>query len=136
MVLEQNIFVEGVLPGGTQRNLTDEEMNQYRRPFLNQGEDRRPTLSWPRNLPIDGKPADVTAIVSGYSRWLSESADLPKLFVNAEPGGTIVGPTREFVRSWPNQTEVTVSGIHYLPEDSPNEIGDAIANFVRALRHM
>jgi haloalkane dehalogenase len=133
MVLEQNIFVEGVLPGGVQRQLSDEEMDHYRAPFRNPGEDRRPTLSWPRNIPIEGEPADVTAVVQDYAAWLSES-DLPKLFINGEPGAILRGRVRDFVRTWPNQREVTVNGVHFLQEDSPDEIGAAVAEFVRSLR--
>nr|7PW1_A Chain A, Haloalkane dehalogenase [synthetic construct] len=133
MVLENNIFVERVLPGAILRQLSDEEMAEYRRPFLNAGEDRRPTLSWPRQIPIDGEPADVVAIVSDYASWLAES-DIPKLFINAEPGAIVTGRMRDFCRSWPNQTEITVKGAHFIQEDSPDEIGAAIAEFVRRLR--
>lgn len=107
MALEHNIFVERVLPGAILRQLSDEEMNHYRRPFVNGGEDRRPTLSWPRNLPIDGEPAEVVALVNEYRSWLEET-DMPKLFINAEPGAIITGRIRDYVRSWPNQTEITV----------------------------
>jgi len=130
MVLEQNIFVEGVLPGAIQRQLSDEEMDHYRAPFVHPGEDRRPTLSWPRNIPIDGQPADVVSVVEDYSRWLADS-DVPKLFINAEPGALIRGRIRELVRTWPNLTETTVSGSHFVQEDSPDEIGAAVAEFVR-----
>lgn len=126
MVLDKNAFVERVLPGSILRDLSEEEMAVYRRPFQNSGEDRRPTLTWPRQIPIDGTPADVVEIVQAYADWLTE-ADLPKLFVNAEPGAILIGAQREFCRSWPNQTEVTVSGNHFLQEDSPHEIGKAIA---------
>ncbi len=126
MVLDKNTFVERVLPGSILRDLTEEEMAVYRRPFQNNGEDRRPTLTWPRQIPIDGTPADVVEIVQAYADWLTE-ADLPKLFVNAEPGAILIGAQREFCRSWPNQTEVTVWGNHFLQEDSPHEIGKAIA---------
>jgi haloalkane dehalogenase len=105
-------------------------MDHYRQPFANPGEDRRPTLSWPRNLPIDGEPADVVSVVSDYSSWLADS-DVPKLFINAEPGAVVHGRIRELVRSWPNLTETTVSGVHFVQEDSPNEIGAAVAEFVR-----
>ena len=101
-------------------------MDVYRRPFLNEGEDRRPTLTWPRQIPIDGEPEDVHQIVSDYAAWLSES-DLPKLFINAEPGAILQGPQREFCRQFRNQSEVTVPGIHFIQEDSPDEIGKAIA---------
>jgi haloalkane dehalogenase len=130
MVLEQNIFVESVLPAQIRRQLNDEEMGHYRQPFANPGEDRRPTLSWPRNLPIDGEPADVVSVVNDYSSWLAGS-DVPKLFINAEPGAVVHGRIRELVRSWPNLTETTVSGVHFVQEDSPNEIGAAVAEFVR-----
>ena len=126
MVLDKNTFVERVLPGSILRDLTEEEMAVYRRPFQNNGEDRRPTLTWPRQIPIDGTPADVVEIVQAYADWLTE-ADLPKLFINAEPGAILIGAQREFCRSWPNQTEVKVSGNHFLQEDSPHEIGKAIA---------
>jgi haloalkane dehalogenase len=130
MVLEQNIFVEGVLPAQIQRRLSDEEMGQYRRPFANPGEDRRPTLSWPRNVPIDGEPSDVVSVVEAYRSWLAES-DVPKLFINAEPGAVVNDRSRELIRTWPNLTETTVSGIHFVQEDSPDEIGAAVAEFVR-----
>ena len=126
MVLDKNTFVEKVLPGSILRDLSEEEMEVYRRPFQNSGEDRRPTLTWPRQIPIDGTPADVVAIVQAYADWLTE-ADLPKLFINADPGAILIGAQREFCRSWPNQTEVKVWGNHFLQEDSPHEIGKAIA---------
>ena len=132
LVLEQNVFVEGVLPGGIQRHLSDEEMDHYRLPFVNPGEDRRPTLSWPRNIPVDGEPADVAAIVTEYSKWLAGS-DVPKLFINAEPGAIVRGRIRELIRTWPNLTETTVSGRHFIQEDSPDEIGNTVAQFVRRL---
>jgi haloalkane dehalogenase len=131
MVLEQNMFVEVVLP--TQLQLSDEEMEHYREPFRNPGEDRRPTLSWPRNIPIEGEPADVVATVTEYGEWLSHS-DVPKLFVKAEPGALIRGRALDFVRTWPNQTEVSVPGVHFIQEDSADEIGAALASFVRAVR--
>jgi len=131
MVLEQNMFVEVVLP--TQLHLSDEEMDHYREPFRNPGEDRRPTLSWPRNIPIEGEPADVVATVTEYGEWLSHS-DVPKLFVKAEPGALIRGRALDFVRTWPNQTEVSVPGVHFIQEDSADEIGAAVASFVRAIR--
>ncbi len=133
MVLGQNRFIEQVLPAGMQRQLSDEEMDHYRQPFINPGESRRPTLSWPRNIPIDGEPADVVSVVNDYSSWLAES-DVPKLFVNAEPGAIVHGRIRDLIRSWPNLTETTISGVHFVQEDSPDEIGTAIAQFVRTLR--
>jgi haloalkane dehalogenase len=132
MVLENNIFVERVLPGSVLRGLSEAELAVYRRPFAKAGEDRRPTLTWPRQIPIDGEPADVTEIVGSYAEWLPNS-DLPKLFVNAEPGAILTGPQREFCRSWPNQREVTVKGSHFIQEDSPDEIGRAIADWYESL---
>ena len=132
MVLDKNIFVENVLPAGVLRGLTAEEMAVYRRPFLNAGEDRRPTLTWPRQIPLDGEPADVVEIVQSYADWLATS-DIPKLFINAEPGVILTGRQREFCRSWPNQTEVTVPGSHFVQEDSPDEIGRAIAEWLAGL---
>jgi haloalkane dehalogenase len=133
MVLDQNMFVEAVLPASIKRQLTNEEMDHYRAPFRNTGEDRRPTLSWPRNIPIEGEPADVVATVEEYGAWLSQS-DLPKLFIKGEPGALIRGRALDFVRTWPNQTEVSVPGVHFIQEDSADEIGAAVASFVRAVR--
>ena len=133
LTLERNLFVEGVLPNATLRDLSDAEMEEYRRPFEEPGESRRPTLSWPRQLPIEGEPADVTEIVTEYGAWLAASP-VPKLFVNAEPGSILTGRAREFCRTWPNQREVTVRGSHFVQEDSPDEIGAAVADFVRELR--
>jgi haloalkane dehalogenase len=132
LVLEKNVFVERILPGSVLRDLTDAEMTVYRRPFAQAGEDRRPTLAWPREIPMEGEPADVVALVEDYATWLN-GCDLPKLFVNAEPGAILVGRQRELCRGWPNQTEVTVAGNHFLQEDSPRAIGQAIAAFVRGL---
>jgi haloalkane dehalogenase len=132
MVLGKNVFVERVLPGSVLRGLTDAEMAVYRRPFFELGEARRPTLTWPREIPLDGEPADVVAIVQAYADWLSTS-DVPKLFVNAEPGAILVGAQREFCRRWPNQTEITVRGSHFIQEDSPDQIGQALADWYRAL---
>jgi len=125
MVLEKNIFVERVLPGSVLRGLSDEEMAVYRRPFENAGEDRRPTLTWPRQIPLDGEPEDVAAVVENYAQWLSQS-DIPKLFINAEPGAILTGAQREYCRGFSNQTEVTVAGSHFIQEDSPDEIAAAI----------
>jgi haloalkane dehalogenase len=132
MVLEKNVFIERVLPGSVLRELADEEMSVYRRPYRNPGEDRRPTLTWPRQIPIDGEPADVHAIVSAYAEWMSQN-DIPKLFINAEPGAILRGAQRDFCRTWNNQTEVTVAGSHFIQEDSPHEIGAAIAAWRRGL---
>lgn len=128
MVIEKNLFVEAVLPASILRTLSDEEMSEYRRPFT-EPKHRRPTLTWPRQIPIEGEPADVVKIVDYYAEWLSGS-ELPKLFINADPGAILIGEQREFVRSWPNLTEVTVPGNHFLQEDSPHEIGAAIAEWL------
>ena len=132
MVLEKNLFVERVLPGSVLRPMREEEMAVYRRPFENPGEDRRPTLTWPRQIPIEGEPAEVVELVQSYADWLLQS-DVPKLFINADPGSILIGPQREFCRSWPNQQEVTVKGLHFIQEDSPVEIGQAVANWLKLL---
>ena len=132
MVLENNVFVERVLPGSILRRLTEAEMAAYRAPYAEPGESRRPTLTWPREIPIDGEPEDVTRIVRDYAEWLAEN-DLPKLFVNADPGAILTGAQREFCRGWRNQEEVTVRGRHFIQEDSPDQIGQAVAAFVRRL---
>jgi haloalkane dehalogenase len=132
MVLEKNVFVERVLPGSVLRGLSEAEMSVYRRPYFEPGEARRPTLTWPRQIPLDGEPADVALIVPAYADWLSQS-EVPKLFVNAEPGAILVGAQREFCRGWPNQREVTVKGSHFIQEDSPDAIGRALADWCRAL---
>lgn len=129
MVLEKNVFVERILPASIIRDLSDEEMGEYRRPFQNPGEDRRPTLTWPREIPFDGDPGDVAAIIDDYGRWLSTS-NVPKLFIDAVPGAILVGPQREFCRSWPNQIEAVVSGSHFIQEDSPDEIGAALGQWI------
>jgi haloalkane dehalogenase len=133
MVLEENFLVETQMPRGILRTLTDDEMAVYRKPFANPGEDRRPTLTLPRQLPIDGYPPDVVEIVQDYSNWLSRS-EVPKLFVNADPGALLTGRLRDFCRTWPNQTEITVAGKHFVQEDSPDRIGEALRRFVRAIR--
>jgi haloalkane dehalogenase len=130
MILDRNMFVERVLPGSVLRKLTDAEMTEYRKPFL-QREHRWPTLTWPRQIPIAGEPADVVRIAADYSQWMAEN-DLPKLFVNAEPGAILIGPVREFCRRWKNQTEVTVPGVHFVQEDSGPAIGQAIAGWMKA----
>ncbi len=132
LILEKNVFVERILPASVLRGLSDAEMAVYRKPFARTGEGRRPTLTWPREIPIDGEPAAVVEAVEAFGRWLAES-DLPKLFVNADPGSILVGRQRELCRAWPNQTEVTVAGLHFIQEDSPGEIGAAVADFVRGL---
>jgi haloalkane dehalogenase len=133
VVLQKNVFVERILPASVLRKLTDEEMSVYRRPYREPGESRRPTLTWPREIPLGGEPADVVALVERYARWLSTST-VPKLFVDADPGSILVGAQRDFCRRWPNQQEVTVRGRHFIQEDSPAEIGRAIAGFLRSLR--
>jgi haloalkane dehalogenase len=133
LILEKNVFVERILPNSVLRKLTPEEMEQYRAPFRQPGESRRPTLTWPREIPIDGEPADVVALVEAYGAWHSKSL-VPKLFINAEPGSILVGRQREFCRRWQHQQEVTVRGSHFIQEDSPVEIGRAIAAFLRRLR--
>ena len=130
MILERNMFVERVLPGSVLRKLSEAELSEYRRPFL-MAEYRWPTLTWPRQIPILGEPADVVEIVSAYAQWMAQN-DMPKLFVNAEPGAILIGAVREFCRTWRNQTEVTVSGSHFIQEDSGPAIGQAIAAWMKA----
>ena len=129
MVLENNVFVERVLPGSIIRDLSEQEMAVYREPFLEPGESRRPTLTWPREIPLGGQPEDVVQIVDDYSAWLSGS-DVPKLFINADPGAILTGEQRDFCRTWHSQREVTVKGVHFIQEDSPDEIGQAIVQWL------
>ena len=129
MILQRNVFVERVLPGSVLRKLTEAEMMEYRKPFLNR-EDRWPTLTWPRQIPIAGEPADVVAIAENYAQWMAAN-EVPKLFVNAEPGAILVGAVRESCRRWNNQTEVTVKGSHFIQEDSGPAIGRAIADWIK-----
>jgi len=133
MVLEENIFIEKILPQAVIRQLTDAELNHYRSPFRNSGEDRRPMLSWPRSLPIHSEPPEVAEIVSRNAKWLAQS-DVPKLFINGEPGTLVRGRLREIIRQWPNQTEVSVKGRKLLQEDSPDAIGAAIADFAERVK--
>ena len=130
VVLQKNIFVERILPASVLRGLSEEEMTVYRRPYLEEGEVRRPMLTWPRQIPLAGEPADVVKLVDHYGQWLA-SSQIRKLFINAEPGMILAGKAREFCRSWPNQQEVTVKGLHFIQEDSPAEIGQAVATFLR-----
>lgn len=130
MVLEDNFFIEKLLPGTVMRPLTEKEHAEYRRPFLNEGEDRRATLAGPRQLPIAGEPADTVALIDSYAKYLANSIDIPKLFVNAEPGAFLVDYARDFVRTWPNLKEVTVKGSHFIQEDSPEEIGQALSDWL------
>ncbi|MEQ8696449.1 MAG: haloalkane dehalogenase [Bauldia litoralis] len=129
LVLERNLFIEGILPNAILRDLSDEEMDAYRAPWREPGESRRPMLTWPRQIPIGGEPPDVARIVDAYSTWLVDSP-IPKLFINAEPGSILTGRPRDFCRTWANQDEVTVAGAHFIQEDSPDEIGAAVAQFL------
>jgi haloalkane dehalogenase len=131
LVLEENVFVEKVLPAGTRRTLTTAEMNVYRAPYREPGESRRPTLSWPREIPIDGEPADVTDIVVRNAAFMA-SSPAPKLFVNGDPGALLTGPLREQCRRWPAQHEVTAPGLHFLPEDSAPQIAQVLTAWLRA----
>ncbi|MCL1593859.1 MAG: haloalkane dehalogenase [Actinomycetia bacterium] len=133
IVLTKNIFVERILPSSVLRDLTSEEMAEYRDPYLEPGESRRPTLTWPRQIPMDGEPADVHEIVASYSAWMSQN-DIPKLFINADPGSILTGPQRAFCRTWKNQSETTVQGLHFIQEDSPDEIGAAITAWRSLIR--
>lgn len=126
LILQKNLFIEYLLP---LRGLSMEAMEVYRRPFRNPGPSRQPMLTWSRDLPIAGQPEDVIKIVDSYARWLSASP-IPKLFINGDPGGFLIGAQREFCRAWPNQQEITVKGTHFLQEDAPSEIGEATARFV------
>ena len=132
VILEKNVFIERVLPASIMRDLTDREFARYREPYREPGESRRPTLDWPREIPFEGQPSDVAEIVQSYADWLSAS-DVPKLFVNADPGVILVGSQRDFCRTWPNQQEVTVSGLHFIQEDAPSDIGLAISNWYMSL---
>jgi haloalkane dehalogenase len=129
MILQRNLFVEAVLPSSVIRKLTEEEMAHYRAPFLS-SEDRQPTLNWPRQIPIDGEPAAMVDLVTGYGQWMSSNDSPPKLFINADPGSILTGRARDFCRSWSHQTEVTVPGTHFIQEDSPDEIGAAVASWL------
>ena len=133
MILEQNMFIETILPSGVLSPLSDKAMTEYRRPYTIPGESRRPTLTWPRQIPLDDDPKDVAQIMRGYASWLADST-IPKLFVNADPGQVLTGAAREFCRTWPNQTEVTVTGRHFIQEDAGPDIGRAIADWLRS-RH-
>jgi haloalkane dehalogenase len=133
LILDRNAFVERILPASVLRPLTEEEMGEYRRPFAEPGDGRLPTLVWPRQIPIDGQPAEVHEICAAYAGWLATERGLPKLFVNGEPGSILTGSVRDFCRTWPDQAEVTVPGIHFLQEDSGADIGRAIAAWLRQL---
>ncbi len=130
--MTKNVFVERILPASVLEPLDEDVMAEYRRPFLEEGESRRPTLTWPREIPLDGDPADVASILEEFEGWLSQPT-VPKLFINAEPGAILVGRQREVVRSWPNLSEVTVPGVHFIQEDSGPQIGEAIAGWLAKL---
>jgi haloalkane dehalogenase len=132
IILQKNVFIERILPSSIMRTLSDAEMGRYRARFTEPGESRRPTLTWPRQIPIGGEPKDVHDIVDAYSTWLQSSDSPPKLFINADPGIILIGPQREFARQLPNQEEITVKGLHFIQEDSPTEIGEAVVRFVQA----
>ncbi|MEM6792761.1 MAG: haloalkane dehalogenase [Acidobacteriota bacterium] len=129
MALEDNFFIETLLPSAILRDLSEAEHAEYRRPFAEPGEARRPTIAGPRQLPIEGQPADPVAILESDAKYLSTS-EIPKLFINADPGAFLVGHARDFARTWPNLTEVTVPGAHFIQEDSPHEIGEAISGWL------
>ena len=131
LILKKNLFIEAVLPASIIRKLSDEEMNEYRRPFIEEIA-RRPTLDWPRHIPINNEPPEMDSIVSSYEQWMSEN-DIPKLFINAEPGTILVGRQRDCCRRWKNQQEITVKGSHFIQEDSPHEIGEAINTWMDEL---
>jgi haloalkane dehalogenase len=132
LVLDENMFIEKMLPGVTQRTLSADEMAEYRRPFLEAGDDRWPTLQWPREVPLSGEPADVHDRIAAYSAWL-RTAPLPKLFIDAEPGVFITGRIRSLAHSFPNQHHVVVEGLHFVQEDSPDEVGRAIAGWLQRI---
>ncbi|HET6418310.1 MAG TPA: haloalkane dehalogenase [Polyangiales bacterium] len=131
IILEKNVFIERILPSSIMRKLSDAEMDRYRKRFAEPGESRRPTLTWPRQIPIGGEPEDVHDIAAAYAAWLQTSDSPPKLFIDADPGIVLIGPQREFARNLPNQESITVKGLHFIQEDSPVEIGQAVASFVQ-----
>ena len=128
LILNRNMFIEAVLPASVMRTLTEVEMNTYRAPYLN-ADDRQPLLNWPRQIPIEGEPENIVALVNEYGAFMA-SSEMPKLFINADPGSILTGRQREFCRTWPNQQEITVKGLHFIQEDSPLEIGQAVAKWV------
>ena len=132
LILQRNMFVEAVLPSSVIRKLGAKEMEHYRRAFSTP-DDRQPTLNWPRQIPIDGEPEHMVKLVDSYGQWMLENTSLPKLFINATPGSILTGKAREFCRTWPNQREVTVAGTHFIQEDSPDEIGSAVAEWLNSL---
>ena len=128
LILDKNYFIEKVLPGSIIRDLDESEMKQYREPFFNSGEDRRPTLSWPREIPMNGEPKNVCDLVNAYAEWM-QTNDIPKFFINADPGVILTGRMREFCRTWKNQKEISVKGLHFIQEDSPDEIGNGLSSW-------
>ena len=132
LILQRNMFVEAVLPSSVIRQMGEEEMNQYRKPFIRVA-DRQPTLNWPRQIPIDGEPPHMVDLVASYGEWMASNQELPKLFINAYPGSILTGKARKFCRTWPNQKEVTVAGTHFIQEDSPAEIGIAVAEWLKTI---
>ena len=132
LVLQRNMFVEAVLPSSVIRQMGEEEMNQYRKAFIRVA-DRQPTLNWPRQIPIDGEPPHMVDLVASYGEWMASNQELPKLFINADPGSILTGKARKFCRTWPNQKEVTVAGTHFIQEDSPAEIGIAVAEWLQTI---
>jgi len=135
LILEKNFFVEGVFASdvGVYRKLEKEELDTYIKPFKEKGESRRPTLTWPRQIPIEGEPEEVIEIANNYAKFMNET-QIPKLFINAEPGGILIGKQREISRQWPNQKEVTVKGGHFIQEVSPDEIGKYVREFLIGLK--
>ena len=132
LVLQRNMFIEAVLPSSVIRQMGEEEMNQYRKAFTRVA-DRQPTLNWPRQIPIDGEPPHMVDLVASYGEWMATNQELPKLFINADPGSILTGKARKFCRTWPNQKEVTVAGTHFIQEDSPAEIGIAVAEWIKTI---
>ena len=128
LILNRNMFIEAVLPASVMRTLTEAEMNTYRAPYVN-ADDRQPLLNWPRQIPIEGEPENIVDLVNEYGAFMA-SSEMPKLFINADPGSILTGRQREFCRTWPNQQEITVKGLHFIQEDSPLEIGQAVAKWV------
>ena len=132
LVLQRNMFIEAVLPSSVIRQMGEEEMNQYRKAFTRVA-DRQPTLNWPRQIPIDGEPPHMVDLVASYGEWMATNQELPKLFINSDHGSILTGKARKFCRTWPNQKEVTVAGTHFIQEDSPVEIGIAVAEWLKTI---
>ena len=132
LILKHNLFVEQILPSSVLRGLTEAEMNQYRAPYLEAGESRRATLTWPREVPFDGEPADTHEVIDTYAKWLPTTSDLPKLWFDVSEGVLVSGSRREFAGTLPNQRVIQIEGRHFVQEDSPDEIGQAIAEWLPA----